>query len=141
MLHPIYLRPTLLVFTMAPKGSSADSSAPRKLVKAIPRGTQSQPVVIEDSQQSQRLWPRRALIKSRLINDTFESQLRSAAPEAAIVALDEDASEAAIVEDGAEDGAEDSGFDAHLEDNFDDIEWSRLSGHIKPLALLRARRS
>jgi hypothetical protein len=44
-------------------------------------------------------------------------QLRSAASEAAIVALDKDASEAAIVEDGAEDG----GFDVHLKDNFDDI--------------------
>jgi hypothetical protein len=131
------LRPTLPIVIMASKRGSADPSAPRKRVKATPRGTQSQPVVIEDSQQSQRLSPRRALIKSRLSNNTFESQLRSAAPEAAIVAPDEDASEAAIVEDGAED----SGFDAHLEDNFDDIEWSRLPGYIKPLALSRARRS
>ncbi|KAI1522900.1 hypothetical protein PtrSN001A_011539 [Pyrenophora tritici-repentis] len=107
---------------MAPKRGSTDPSAPRKRVKASPRGTQSQPVVIKDSQQSQRLSPRRALTKSRLSDDTFESQLRSAAPEAAIFAPDEDASEAAIVEDGAEDLAEDGGFDAHLEDNFDDIE-------------------
>jgi hypothetical protein len=64
-------------------------------------------------------------------------QLRSAAPEAAIVAPDKDASEAAIVEDGAED----DGFDTQLEDNFDDTEWSRLSGYIKPLASSRARRS
>ncbi|KAF1839328.1 hypothetical protein BDW02DRAFT_563868 [Decorospora gaudefroyi] len=122
---------------MALKRGSADPSAPRKRVKATPRGTQSQPVVIEDSQQSQRLSPRLALIKSRLSDDTFESQLRSAAPEAAIVAPDKDASEAAIVEHGAED----DGFDAHLEDNFNDIEWSRLSGHVKPLASSRARRS
>jgi hypothetical protein len=60
-----------------------------------------------------------------------------AAPEAAIFAPDEDASEAGIVEDGAED----SGFDAHLEDNFDDIGRSRLSGYIKPLASSRLRRS
>jgi hypothetical protein len=137
MLHPIYLRPTLLVVTMAPKRGSADPLAPRKRVKSTSRGTQSQPVVIEDSQQSQRLSPRQVLIKSRLSDDTFESQLRSAAPEAAIVAPDEDASEAAIVEDGAEDGS----FDAHLKDNFNDIEWSRLSGYIKPLASSRARRS
>jgi hypothetical protein len=58
MLHPIYHRPTLLVVTMAPKRGSANPSAPRKYVKATPRGTQSQPVVIEDSQQSQRLSPR-----------------------------------------------------------------------------------
>jgi hypothetical protein len=102
---------------MAPKRGSANPFAPRKRVKVTPRGTQSQPVVIEDSQQSQRLSPRRALIESRLSDDTSESQLRSAAPEAAIVAPDKDASEAAIVEDGAEDG----GFNAHLKDNFNDI--------------------
>jgi hypothetical protein len=54
-----------------------------------------------------------------------------------IVAPDKDASEAAIVEDGAED----DGFDTHLEDNFDDTELGRLSGYIKPLASSRARRS
>jgi hypothetical protein len=113
LLFCLNLCPTLLVVTMASKRGSADPSGPRKRVKATPRGTQSQPVVIEDSQQSQRLSPRQALIKSRLSDDTFESQLRSAVPEAAIVAPGEDASEAAIVEDGAEDG----GFDAHLEDN------------------------
>jgi hypothetical protein len=75
-------------------------------------------------------------MKSRLSDNTFESQLRSAAPEAAIVALDKDASEAAIVEDGAKD----DGFNAHLEDNFNDIKWSRLPGYIKPLASSRARR-
>jgi hypothetical protein len=128
MLHPVYLRPTLLVVTMVPKRGSTNPSAPRKCVKATPRGSQSQPVVIEDSQQSQHLSPRRALIKSRLSDDTFESQLRSAAPEAAIVAPDEDASEAATAEDGAE-------------DNFDDIQCSRLSGYIKPLASSRVRRS
>jgi hypothetical protein len=94
-------------------------------VKATPRDIQSQPVVIEDPQQSQRLSPCRALIKSRLANETFESQLRSAATEAAIV----------------EDGAEDDGFDAHLKDNFDDIKWSPLSGYIKPLASSRTRSS
>jgi hypothetical protein len=76
----------------------------------------------------QHLSPRRALIKSRLSDDTFESQLRSAAPKAAIVAPDED-------------GAEDGGFDAHLENNFENTEWSRLSDYIKPLALSQARRS
>jgi hypothetical protein len=101
----------------------------RKRVKAIPRGTQSQPVVIEDFQQLQRLSPRQVLIKLRLPHNTFKSQLRTAAPEAAIVPPDEDASEAAIVDNSAEDG----GFDAHLEDNFDNIEWSRLLGYIKPL--------
>jgi hypothetical protein len=97
MLHPIYLCPTLLVVTMAYKRGSADPLAPRKCVKATPRGTQSQPVVIKDSQQSHRLSPRQVLIKLRLSDDTFESQLRSAAPKAAIVAPDEDVSKAAIV--------------------------------------------
>jgi hypothetical protein len=122
---------------MAPKRGSANPSAPRKRVKVTPRGTQSQPIVIKDSQQSQRLLPRRALVKLHLSDNTFELQLHSAVPKAAIVAPDEDASKAAIVEDSAEDG----GFDAHLEDNFDDIDWICLSGYIKPLTLSQATRS
>jgi hypothetical protein len=102
---------------MAPKRGSVEPSAPRKRVKATTKGTQSQPLVIEDSQQSQRLSPRQALITLRLSNDTFESQLRNAAPRFRIVAPHEDASEAALVKDSAKD----SSFNAHLKDNFDDI--------------------
>jgi hypothetical protein len=45
----------------------------------------------------------------RLSDYTYELQLRDATPEAAIIAPDEDASEAAIVEDVVEDVIEDGG--------------------------------
>jgi hypothetical protein len=109
----LYLRAILLIITMPPKRAAITSSTPRKRVRVAPQGTYSQPIVLKDSQQSQRLSPRKVLVKSRLSNDTFESELREAVPEGAIVAPDK-ASEAATVEDGAEE----EGFNAHLKDNF-----------------------
>ena len=125
---------------MPPKRAAITSSALRKRVKVTPQGTYSQPIDLKDSQQSERFSPRRALIKSRLSDDTFESQLREAVPEGAIVAPNE-ASKAATVAATVEDGVEEEGFDAYLEDTFEGLDWSRLPRYMKPLASARARRS
>jgi hypothetical protein len=66
----------ILLITMPPKRVTITSSAPRKRVKVHRQGTYSQPVVLEESQQLKHLSPYRALVKSRLSNDTLESQLR-----------------------------------------------------------------
>jgi hypothetical protein len=125
---------------MPPKRGAIASSALRKRAKVNPKGTYSQPIVLQDSQQSERLSPRRALVNSRLSDGTFESQLRKAVPEDAIVAPDE-ASKAATLAATVEDGVEKEGFDVHLEDTFEGLDWSRLPRYIKPLASARARRS
>jgi hypothetical protein len=125
---------------MPPKRAATTSSALLKRVKVAPRGIYSQPIVLKDSQQSQGLSPRGALANSRLPGDTFESQLRKAVPERAIVAPNE-ASEAATVAATVEDATEKEGFNAHLEYNFEGINWSRVPRYIYPLASARARRS
>jgi hypothetical protein len=125
---------------MPPKRAAITSSALRKRAKVTPKGTYSQPIVLQDSQQLERLLPRRALVNLRLSNNIFELQLCKAVPKDAIVAPDE-ASKAATVAATVEDSVEKEGFDVHLEDTFEGLDWSRLLRYIKSLALMRARRS
>jgi hypothetical protein len=118
------------------------------------RGTPSQPITIDSQTQLPlRSSPRRALADAPQPSPppppppTFESQLREIRLEAAIIALIE-ASEAAIIAieeasdsaDDAEDGVEDA-FDARFADNFDGIDWSRLSQFMKPVATQQNRKS
>jgi hypothetical protein len=125
---------------MPPKRAAITSSALRRRAKVTTKGTYSQPIVLQDSQQSERLSPRRALVNSRLSNNTFELQLRKAVPKDAIVAPDE-ATKTTTVAATVEEGVEKESFDVHLEDTFEGLDWSCLPRYIKPLASAQARRS
>ncbi|KAF1965188.1 hypothetical protein BU23DRAFT_593786 [Bimuria novae-zelandiae CBS 107.79] len=107
---------------MPPKRRVSDG-APRPKKRA--RGTASQPIAI-DSQPSQ-------------YTHTFESRLRESQPEDAIAAPTDDGSEQATIVPS--DAHEDEAFDAHLEDNFDGIDWSRLPRYTKPIATFLHKKS
>jgi hypothetical protein len=63
--------------------------------------------------------------------------LRESQAEDVIVAPAEGSEEATI----ATNEAANESFDAHLEDNFDGIDWARLPQYTKPLASQRSKRS
>ncbi|KAG9376615.1 Pyruvate dehydrogenase E1 component protein [Pyrenophora tritici-repentis] len=84
------------------------------------RGTASQPVAIDS--QSYQSQPS-ALSPPPPYTHTFESRLRESQPEDAIVAPAE------------------GSFDAHLEDNYDGIDWGRLKLYTKPITTHQHKRS
>ncbi|PZD23251.1 hypothetical protein A1F96_10416 [Pyrenophora tritici-repentis] len=84
---------------------------PAKQRKLTSQGTESQPVVLKDTQLSS---PREALAIATQADD-FESQLRESRPEAEVVAPVE-ASEAATVASTAPDEAVEDGFDQPFEE-------------------------
>jgi hypothetical protein len=89
---------------------------PAKQRKLTSQGTESQPIVLEDTQLSS---PRKGLaIVSQA--DDFESQLCESRLEAEVVAPVE-ASEAATVASTAPDEAGEDNFDQRFADNFDGI--------------------
>jgi hypothetical protein len=109
---------------------------PAKQRKLTSQGTESQPVVLEDTQLSS---PREALAIATQADD-FESQLRESRPEAEVVAPVE-ASEAATVASTALDEAVEDDFDQRFVDNFDGIDWKRLKGFIMPPRTQKQRKS
>ncbi|KAK1914207.1 hypothetical protein P3342_007453 [Pyrenophora teres f. teres] len=119
----------------APAHSNADAH-PSKQRKLFAKGTESQPVVVEDTQPSS---PRQALAIASQADD-FESQLRDLRPEVEIAAPVE-ALEAATVASTAPDEEDDDGFDTRFADNFDGIDWSRLKGFIRPPRTYAQRKS
>ncbi|KAG9376251.1 hypothetical protein A1F94_012798 [Pyrenophora tritici-repentis] len=106
---------------MPPKKRVSDSApSPRKRA----RGTASQPVAIDS--QSYQSQPS-ALSPPPPYTHTFESRLRESQPEDAIVAPAEGSEQATLAPSSeAADDAVDEAFDAHLEDNYDGIDWGRL---------------
>ncbi|KAI1522867.1 Dimer-Tnp-hAT domain containing protein, partial [Pyrenophora tritici-repentis] len=131
-----------------PKRPRGDAFAPNKRARVAARGTESQPIDIDKSQQpAQRLSPRKALaITTSQATEppTFESQLRESQPEAAIVAPTEGSSAAtAVITEDDEDSNEDSDkrLDERFADNFDGIDWSRLPLYCKPVSTQKQRKS
>ena len=131
-----------------PKRPRRDAFTPNKRARVAARGTESQPIDVDKSQQpAQRLSPLKALASAASQATkplTFESQLRESQPEAAIVALTEGSSAATVAtteddEDGNED--RDKGPDERFADNFDGIDWSRLPLYCKPVATQKQRKS
>ncbi|KAG9375563.1 hypothetical protein A1F94_013852 [Pyrenophora tritici-repentis] len=120
---------------MPPKKRVSDS-APR-LESA--RGTASQPVAIDS--QSYQSQPS-ALSPPPPYTHTFESRLRESQPEDAIVAPAEGSEQATLAPSSeAADDAVDEAFDAHLEDNYDGIDWGRLKLYTKPITTHQHKRS
>jgi hypothetical protein len=115
---------------------SNDNARPSKQRKLFAKATESQPVVVEDTQPSS---PRQALAIASQAND-FESQLRDSRPEVEIAAPVE-TSEAATVASTAPNEEEDDGSDTRFADNFDGIDWSRLKGYIQPPRTYTQRKS
>ncbi|KAK1916433.1 hypothetical protein P3342_004252 [Pyrenophora teres f. teres] len=100
---------------------------PNKQRKFTSRGTESQPIAIEDTQPSS---PREApAIASKA--DDFESQLRDSRPEDEVIALVE-ASEAATVASTTLKDEKDEGFNTRFADNFDGVDWKLLKRFIQP---------
>ncbi|KAI1527021.1 hypothetical protein PtrSN002B_011541 [Pyrenophora tritici-repentis] len=113
---------------MPPKKRVSNSApSPRKRA----RGTASQPVAIDS--QSYQSQPS-ALSPPPPYTHTFESRLRESQPEDAIVAPAEGSEQATLAPSSeAADDAVDEAFDAHLEDNYDGIDWGRLKLYTKPI--------
>ncbi|EFQ89361.1 hypothetical protein PTT_14415 [Pyrenophora teres f. teres 0-1] len=121
---------------MPPKKRVSDSApSPRKRA----RGTASQPVAIDS--QSYQSQPS-ALSPPPPYTHTFESRLRESQPEDAIVAPAEGSEQATLAPSSeAADDAVDEAFDAHLEDNYDGIDWGRLKLYTKPITTHQHKRS
>jgi hypothetical protein len=110
----------------APAHSNA-GARPSKQRKLLAKGTENQPVIVEDTQLSSS---HQALTIASQADD-FKSQLRDLSPEVEIAAPVE-ASKAATVASTASNEDEDDGFNTRFTDNFDEIDWSRLKGFIQP---------
>ncbi|KAK1916880.1 hypothetical protein P3342_004435 [Pyrenophora teres f. teres] len=102
---------------MAEKTYSSPTPAPRTGRTLFAKGTESQPVVVKDTQPSS---PRQALAIASQADD-FESQLRDLRPEVEIAAPVE-ASEAATVASTAPNEEDDDGFNTRFADNFNRID-------------------
>jgi hypothetical protein len=117
----------------APPRPATSSAVPQSAFEKPNKGSASQPITIDGGTQPSS--PRQAISAASQGTD-FETQVRNAVPEAAIVAPLEGSeaatiatTEAAISEDDDED--EDEEMDAHLQDNFEGIDWSRLTKYCK----------
>ncbi|KAI1663207.1 hypothetical protein L13192_12750, partial [Pyrenophora tritici-repentis] len=103
-------------------------------------GSESQPVLIDDSQQALplRVSPRKALAATQAeAAETFEAEIRESQ---AIVAPTE-GSKAATVASAEDNDASDEGFDERFVDDFEGIDWSRLPRFQKPLRTLKQKKS
>jgi hypothetical protein len=120
-------------------------SGPTKRLRKADKGSASQPITIDGGTQPSS--PRQAIAAASQGTD-FETQVRNAVPEAAIVAPLEGSeaatiatTEAAVSEDDDEDEDEDEEIDAHLQDNFEGIDWSRLTKYCKPPRTQKQKKS
>ncbi|KAI1670732.1 hypothetical protein L13192_06248 [Pyrenophora tritici-repentis] len=124
------------------KRPRAAPSTANKRAKGASRGTgsESQPVLIDDSQQALplRVSPRKALAATQAeAAETFEAEIRESQ---AIVAPTE-GSKAATVASAEDNDASDEGFDERFVDDFEGIDWSRLPRFQKPLRALKQKKS
>jgi hypothetical protein len=126
------------------KRTAAASSAAAALLKRqktaekASGGTASQPIAVDDNTQPSSL--RQALAAVSQATD-FESQVRDAVPEAAIVAPPEGSEAATIATTEVAVSSDEDELDAHLQDNFDSIDWSRLKKYCKPLRTSHQKKS
>jgi len=121
------------------------AATPNRRLKVASRNTASQPIKLDNQLPLPFISPRKALIEaSQALN--FESRLRESQAEDAIVPPAEGSGKATITSsktadenanEAANEAASES-FDAHLEDNFDGIDWARLPRYTKPLASQRS---
>ncbi|KAI0569226.1 Dimer-Tnp-hAT domain-containing protein, partial [Pyrenophora tritici-repentis] len=124
------------------KRPRAAPSTANKRAKGASRGagSESQPVLIDDSQQALplRVSPRKALAATQAeAAETFEAEIRESQ---AIVAPTE-GSKAATVASAEDNDASDEGFDERFVDDFEGIDWSRLPRFQKPLRTLKQKKS
>jgi hypothetical protein len=114
---------------------SAVAPKPHKRAKTAARGTYTQPIELDYTQPSlsQRLLPWA----------TFESRFRKLQDEARIVAPTKGSDAATIATADAEELADSvvESLDAHLDDDFDGLDFKRIPKYVKPLATQRAKRS
>ncbi|KAF1949875.1 hypothetical protein CC80DRAFT_373177, partial [Byssothecium circinans] len=114
---------------------------PAKRVRTSGRGTASQPVELEESQQQPpRASPRKALAiaaSQATKEHPFESQLRDLLPEDAPTEPSRAATEATT--EDSERTVE--GFDVRFKDDFEGIDWKRLPGFIAPLRTYKHKKS
>jgi hypothetical protein len=131
------------------KRASQGTSGPNKRA----RGSASQPITV-NSQLSlppppPPLCAPRPSILQALVNaseaSNFESRLRESQPEDSIVAPTEGSEQATVASSEAALEAEDDeafkAFNAHLKDNFNGLEWSRLPKYMKPVTTHQQRKS
>jgi hypothetical protein len=124
----------------AKKRVSSIAATPNKRLKVTSRNTTSQPIELDTQLPLPCISPRKALIEASQAPN-FESRLRESQAEDTIVAPAEGSDKATIALSKAIDEAANENFDAHLEDNFDGIDWARLPQYTKPLASQRSKRS
>jgi hypothetical protein len=128
----------------AGKGAAATSNlvgGPTKRLCKADKGSPSQPITIDRG--TQPLSPCQAIAAASQGTD-FETQVRDAVPEAAIVAPLEGSEAATIGTTEAAisgDDDEDEEIDMHLQDNFEGIDWSRLKKYCKPPRTQKQKKS
>jgi hypothetical protein len=103
-------------------------SGPTKRLQKVDKGSALQPITIDGGTQPSS--PRQAIASQ---GTDFETQVRNAVPEAATIAT----TEAAV----SEDDDEDEEMDAHLQDNFESIDWSRLTKYCKQPRMQKQKKS
>jgi hypothetical protein len=114
---------------------SAVAPKPHKRANTAARGTYTQPIKLDYTQQSlsQRLSPRA----------TSESRFRESQDETRIAAPTEGSDAATIATADAEELADsfNESLDAHLDDDFNGLDFERIPKYVKPLVTQRAKRS
>jgi hypothetical protein len=106
------------------------------------KGSVSQPITLDSDTQavSQPSSPRQALAAASQATN-FELQLRNAVPEAAIVAPVEASGVATAASTAIYEGEEEVEFDEGIADNFEGIDWDRLSRFMMPLQTQKRMKS
>lgn len=128
------------------KRVSSTSIAPRKRARvAAPSSSTSQPIVVNTQPSAPFLSlsphpPSVEVLLEAPQATTFESQLRDSRPEAEIVAPAEGSEEATVASSNVADEAAER-LDQNFEDNYDSIDWLRLSRFTKPLITSRRKPS
>jgi hypothetical protein len=102
----------------------------------------SYPIVIDEDAQRESLptSPHRAILAASQGTE-FETRLCNSMPEDAIVAPVEASEIATAASEAADEDVQMSEFDSRMVDNYDGIDWSRLSRFIKPVRTPKTRKS
>jgi hypothetical protein len=116
-------------------------SGPTKRLRKADKGSSLQPITIDRGTQSSS--PRQAIAAASQ-GTNFETQVRNAVPEAAIVAPLKGSETTTIATTEAavsKDDNEDEEMDSHLLDNFKGIDWSHLTKYCKPPRTQKQKKS
>ena len=127
---------------MPPKRRVDDAAATpsKRARRPAASGSASQPILVESQLSQPRQSPRRAMREASQASN-FESRLRKARPEDAVVAPTEGSEQATAASSAAEEVATYEEFDASLMDDFEGLNFSLLPRYVRLASSQSSRKS